>query len=192
MHQYIIINVMHAMTVVIHPDISQCMLDLVLGVESIIVGVQLTTGDHISVSRCNGMYQHHGVCLGNNNIIHCTGDAATALFTSSGVMQEDALHSVVKIDSIEKFVGAQGGKVTIVQQGDVRPDALFLMGHHNYNLISNNCEHFANHILNIQQESRQVNRVTTGVVVLLLVMLSIMFFRRGGYISWMRAFNPYY
>lgn len=176
------------MTVVIHPDISQCVLDLVLGVESIITGTQLTTGDHISVSRCNGMYQHHGVCLGNNNIIHCTGDAATALFTSSGAMRDDTLHSVVRIDSIEKFIGAQGGKVTIVQQGDVRPDVLFLVGHHNYNLISNNCEHFANYILNIQQESRQVNRVTVGVVVLLL-MLSVMFLRRNGYSSSMLAFN---
>lgn len=100
-------------------------------------------GDHIRVSR--GFYYHHGVYISNNEIIHFTGENEDAIldmeknkviatdlgrFLMNGRLEtkiytEEELNDLYPIKHIVKYARA-------------------CLGDMGYNLIFNNCEHFAN------------------------------------------------
>jgi Lecithin retinol acyltransferase len=103
-------------------------------------------GDHIKVNR--GIYSHHGILVGANEVIHYTGELAS---------KENA---VVRLDSLEQFLG--GGTLELVQYGmcfhedEVVLRARSRVGENLYDLFRNNCEHFARWCKTGEGHSEQV------------------------------------
>lgn len=114
-------------------------------------------GDHIKVKR--GIYDHHGIFIGADQVIHYTGELAAKA------------NAVVRLDSLESFL--DGGIPELVPYGECFPDERVInraqsrIGENLYDLFQNNCEHFARWCKTGVSESVQVRDVkagTTGTV----------------------------
>ena len=119
----------------------------------------LRFGDHIKVRRAWGLYSHHGVYIGNNNVLHLTGDpkrGLPALSWGEGM-------ATVRIDDMKDF--ENGGQSLVVKAVTKDLDkSLFLREvrelineDREYNLVWHNCEHFANNITHNKEESTQIH-----------------------------------
>lgn len=88
--------------------------------------INLEKGDHIYIN-C-GIYNHHGIYVGNNKVIH---------YLSKGISLMD----------METF--SRGYPIKIKQhifrkdKNEIVSRAYSRLGENRYNLIFNNCEHFA-------------------------------------------------
>ncbi len=111
-------------------------------------------GDHIRVRR-KGVYTHHGVCVGDGEVVHFSGSGS-----------DISPHGrEIKKDTIEVF--AAGGTVEVLEiaQDDRLPvaetvaRAISRIGERDYNVRKNNCEHFANWCVQDKNHSRQVELV---------------------------------
>lgn len=117
-------------------------------------------GDHIRVCRMNGLYYHHGIFIAADEVIHFTGD------DDDSVLDWSKAH-VIKTD-LQKFL--RGGTVEVKEYNDAELNDLYpvegivsyartCLGDDGYNLIFNNCEHFANAC---KYRSRQVENFFGG------------------------------
>ena len=120
-------------------------------------------GDHIRVRRMDGLYYHHGIFVSAEEVIHFTGD------DDDSVLDWSKAH-VIKTD-LQKFLC--GGEVEVKEYNDAELDDLFpvkgivsyaraCLGDDGYNLIFNNCEHFANACTLGKYRSRQVENFFGG------------------------------
>jgi len=116
----------------------------------------MARGDHIYVSR--GAHAHHGIDLGDGTVIHRHAPNGT---------KSDSL---VRLTTLDTF--AKGGAVEIRRYG-IRPDpdavvarARSMLGQPGYDLVFNNCEHFATWCVTGDSNSAQVETVvsSTGVI----------------------------
>lgn len=114
-------------------------------------------GDHIRVST-NGYY-HHGIYIGNDEVIQ---------FGHPFDMYQD--HSLIKVikSDIQDFL--RGGFLEVRQYSKkelkkkfdnekVIEIAMSKLGEGDYNLLYNNCEHFANFCVFGIKESKQVDSI---------------------------------
>eukprot|EP00164_Ancoracysta_twista_P002008 GFYU01002647.1.p1 GENE.GFYU01002647.1~~GFYU01002647.1.p1 ORF type:complete len:479 (-),score=97.27 GFYU01002647.1:475-1911(-) len=100
----------------------------------------LTAGDHIYVTRLDGTYEHHGVYIGDNTVVHYTGPH----------LPKGRL-ALIRTTTLKKFMGSTSDRVDVRRYSDGMHDsadivirrALKLVGAAQYNLLWNNCEHFA-------------------------------------------------
>ncbi|WP_434141507.1 lecithin retinol acyltransferase family protein (plasmid) [Pseudomonas luteola] len=116
-------------------------------------------GDHL-ISRRTG-YTHHGIHIGNNQVIHYSGFAKAYQ------------KGPISITSIEEF---RDGQNLIIKKHPKRKynsietitRALGRLGEGKYNLIFNNCEHFVNWCIHGSHRSHQVEqvKVAAGTAVL--------------------------
>lgn len=116
---------------------------------------KLIRGDVIRVSR--GLYDHYGVYAGNGRVIHYNGSI-------SGKLQSEPRVEEV---SMQKFL--DGSNTYEYWQLDdesdcYSPEETYLrarskLGEQNYDLVFNNCEHFARWCKTGEKESRQVRSV---------------------------------
>lgn len=121
----------------------------------------MAAGDHIRVLR--GFYWHHGIDSGDGTVIHYTG---TPFERNAAVKRES------------RNVFAEGGEVEVVSHPGgfgahkTIGRARSRMGEKKYDLVFNNCEHFALWCCPGEHRSEQVDVVTgmVGVVVPRLVM----------------------
>lgn len=120
-------------------------------------------GDHIRVSRLNGLYYHHGIYITDNEVIHFTGD------DDDSVLDWSKAH-VIRTD-LGKFL--DGGTVEVKEYNEDELADLYpvegivnyaraCLGDAGYHLIFNNCEHFANVCTLGRFRSRQVEDVLGG------------------------------
>ncbi|MBR6712068.1 MAG: lecithin retinol acyltransferase family protein [Selenomonadaceae bacterium] len=120
-------------------------------------------GDHIRVRRMNGLYYHHGIFVSAEEVIHFTGD------DDDSVLDWSKAH-VIRTD-LQKFLC--GGEVEVKEYSDAELDDLYpvegivsyaraCLGDDGYNLIFNNCEHFANACTLGKYRSRQVENFFGG------------------------------
>lgn len=120
-------------------------------------------GDHIRVRRINGLYYHHGIFVSNSEVIHFTGD------DDDSVLDWSKAH-VIKTD-LQKFL--RGGTVEVKEYTDAELADLYpvegivswaraCLGDGGYNLVFNNCEHFANACTLGKYRSRQVENFFGG------------------------------
>ncbi|HTS95378.1 MAG TPA: lecithin retinol acyltransferase family protein [Streptosporangiaceae bacterium] len=113
----------------------------------------LRRGDHIRAGR-PWTAHHDGIYLGDGSVIHLTG----------GTPEGGKAAARVQIDPLARF--AAGRPVTIQRYfGAHNPEevvarAMSRLGEGNYNLIFNNCQHFARWSATGDQESEQVRSVT--------------------------------
>ena len=110
---------------------------------------KMQNGDHLVVGRT--AYTHHGIYIGNGEVIHFSDD-----------------YGVERI-SLDEF--SQGKQVRVRDYGDssYSPEerverAKSRLGEDDYNLVTNNCEHFAAWVATGKHESKQVRNVTNVVV----------------------------
>lgn len=106
-------------------------------------------GDHIRVFR--GFYWHHGVFVGDGRVVHYSGEPARKR------------HAAIRLDCLGSFL--QGGVAEVVTYAprvshapsDVVRRARARVGEAGYNLMFNNCEHFARWCKLGERRSEQVD-----------------------------------
>lgn len=102
-------------------------------------------GDHIRVQRMNGLYAHHGVYVSDSEVIHFTGA------DDDSILDWDK----PKVISTDLAAFLKGGTLEVKEYTDEEfadlysPEQIIVyaracLGDKGYNLIFNNCEHFAN------------------------------------------------
>ncbi len=114
-------------------------------------------GDHIRVS-INGYY-HHGIYIGNDEVIQ---------FGHPFDMYQD--HSLIKVISSDVQDFLRGGFLEVRQYSKkelkkkfnnekIIEIAMSKLGEGGYNLLYNNCEHFANFCVFGIKESKQIDSI---------------------------------
>ena len=105
----------------------------------------MAAADHLQVPRQHGLFLHHGIDLGDGTVAHY-------------LEGREILRS-----SLLDF--SQGQPLTMVPYVDCSPTGVSLrramsrIGEQNYNLLFNNCEHFATWCKTGRHRSEQVNAV---------------------------------
>lgn len=115
-------------------------------------------GDHIRVNR--GIYAHHGIYIGDEEVIHFTG-------TEDDSILDWSKNEVIKTDLNYFLKGGQFEvkEYTYDELKDLYPVehivayARACLGDRGYNLVFNNCEHFANTCTLGRFRSKQVEKV---------------------------------
>lgn len=119
-------------------------------------------GDHIRVQRMNGLYAHHGIYVSDEEVIHFTGkdDDSILDWAKPEVIQTDLAYFLkggileVKEYTDEEFADLYSPEQIVTY-------ARACLGDKGYNLIFNNCEHFANVCTLGRFRSHQVEKVFT-------------------------------
>lgn len=111
-------------------------------------------GDHLVSSRLG--YSHHGLYIGNGEVIHYSG--FSELFDKGSI----------EVTTLEDFEQGRGSFVenhfVSVYDADERVErACSKLGEDSYNLLFNNCEHFVNWCFNGFKTSSQVNNAVVGL-----------------------------
>ena len=105
----------------------------------------MATADHLQVPRRHGLFNHHGIDLGDGTVAHY-------------LEGREILRSPVSEFS-------QGAVVSVLNHANASPAGVTLrramsrLGEQNYNLLFNNCEHFATWCKTGRHSSEQVDSV---------------------------------
>ena len=105
----------------------------------------MATADHLQVPRRHGLFNHHGIDLGDSTVAHY-------------LEGREILRS-----PISEF--SQGEVVSVLNHANASPAGVTLrramgrLGEQNYNLLFNNCEHFATWCKTGRHRSGQVDSV---------------------------------
>ena len=105
----------------------------------------MATADHLQVPRRHGLFNHHGIDLGDGTVAHY-------------LEGREILRSPVSEFS-------QGEVVSVMDHTNASPPGVTLrramsrLGEQNYNLLFNNCEHFATWCKTGRHRSEQVDSV---------------------------------
>ena len=89
----------------------------------------MAAADHLQVPRQHGLFNHHGIDLGDGSVAHY-------------LEGREILRS-----SVDDF--SQGQPISVIEHANTSPARVTLqramgrIGEQNYNLLFNNCEHFA-------------------------------------------------
>lgn len=113
----------------------------------------LHPGSHLSVSR--GVYDHHGIYIGNNQVIHYSGFAEAF---NKGCIEQTTLEKFLGGRDQFTVVNYPSNKVLYTNQQIVER-AYRCLGEDHYNLVFNNCEHFACWCVTGEKRSEQVRNV---------------------------------
>jgi len=109
---------------------------------------------HIKIKR--GLYWHHGVQLSDGTVVHYTG--------RGGEKTKTKKNALIQQTGMDKFVRDNPNPVVVVQHEKCFPTKLieerarWCIGEDDYDLIQNNCEHFAVWCVTGKDESKQVER----------------------------------
>lgn len=108
----------------------------------------LSAGSHLIVGR--GLYTHHGIYVGQDQVIHYSGMA-------SGISK-----GCVELTSLEEFSQGKTIKVKDYQKTpftghQICERAKSKIGESRYNILFNNCEHFATWCVTGEHYSEQAN-----------------------------------
>ena len=121
-------------------------------------------GDIIRVKRSKGYY-HFGIASSNNTVIHFTGDNNDSILDSKGVkVRETSLERFLRKDDLEVMFPYDSDfprDIVVARARDFIGQEEVLGG--KYNLVSNNCEHFARYCYYDEHESVQVETVVKVV-----------------------------
>ena len=105
----------------------------------------MPAADHLQVPRQHGLFNHHGIDLGDGTVAHY-------------LEGREILRS-----STDDF--SQGQPLTVIAHADASPTRVTLqramsrIGEQNYNLLFNNCEHFATWCKTGRHRSGQIDSV---------------------------------
>lgn len=121
----------------------------------------LQSGLHLMVSR--DLYTHHGIYIGDNQVIHYAGFAEAF---KKGAIEQTSLESFIGGVDNFKIVNYPSYQ-NIYAPEEIVHRAKSCLGEDDYNLLFNNCEHFACWCVTGKARSEQVQeimRYTTNAV----------------------------
>ncbi len=98
----------------------------------------LIIGDVVGVTR--GFYEHYGVYIGDGKMIHYYGESDTG---QDNVITETGFYEFLKGSSTYFIVDVDSLGLNCLDSVEVIKRAKENIGNKNYNLVFNNCEHFA-------------------------------------------------
>lgn len=127
----------------------------------------LTIGSHIKTSRTG--YSHHGIYCGDNKVVHYSGFAQLG---KKGSLEVTTLENFLGSEKKYYVIKYPANKVAFSSKNIVRR-ALSRVGENRYNLVFNNCEHFAAWCVTGKSESKQVKAVLTHTSTIAIVYKSI-------------------
>ena len=105
----------------------------------------MATADHLQVPRRHGLFNHHGIDLGDGTVAHYLEGRKILRSPVSEFSQGEVV-------SVINHVNASPTGVTLRR-------AMSRLGEQNYNLLFNNCEHFATWCKTGRHRSVQVDSV---------------------------------
>ncbi|MGO4329264.1 lecithin retinol acyltransferase family protein [Cupriavidus sp. 2TAF22] len=132
-------------------DISRCTtghrIDRLVGLPACSGNPILFPGAHVSTTRDG--YRHHGIYVGGGKVVHYSGFC------------EKWLSGQVEAVSVGEFASGQDLQIEFQALPAFSPmetveRACSRLGEHQYNLITNNCEHFCTWCIYGQSRSSQV------------------------------------
>ena len=104
----------------------------------------LTPGDQIRVNRGN-IYYHHGIYIGDNNVIHFSATNEDGLLNSKNVfVRIDSLNTFLKHSELEIAIYSDDELNNLYSKEEIINRAKASLGESGYDLFRNNCEHFSN------------------------------------------------
>lgn len=109
-------------------------------------------GDHVRVKRVG--YYHHGIEIGNNRVVHFTGEPGRKANAS---IQETSMDEFLDGGALETVPYARS--IPVEETVEVATQHL---GRTDYSLVFNNCEHFARYCKTKEHRSEQVEHVATN------------------------------
>lgn len=112
----------------------------------------LLPGDHLVARRFFGLYTHHGVYVGQHQVIHY---APAASESQKARVQLSSLNGFSHGSRLyrRRYIGVRkGDRHTVVAR------AKSCLGEAEYALLNNNCEHFAEWCVRGERSSAQVER----------------------------------
>lgn len=115
-------------------------------------------GDHIRVNR--GLYCHHGIYISDSEVIHFTGNENDSIldWSKPEVISSD-LDYFLKGDTLEVKEYTDDELEDLYPVDHIVQYARTCLGDKGYNLVFNNCEHFANTCTLGRFRSKQVEKV---------------------------------
>ena len=115
-------------------------------------------GDHIRVNR--GLYCHHGIYVSDSEVIHFTGNENDSIldWSKPEVISSD-LDYFLKGDTLEVKEYTDDELEDLYPVDHIVQYARTCLGDKGYNLVFNNCEHFANTCTLGRFRSKQVEKV---------------------------------
>ncbi len=121
---------------------------------------KLTPGDHIRVNR--GWYCHHGIYVGNDEVIHYCAEDGDGVHTPEEVC--------VRRTSLGQFCAGEFAEVYESRDkrkrrkpAEVVKYAESRLGTRGYDILNNNCEHFANECVFGEHKSEHIDSVRAQV-----------------------------
>ena len=114
---------------------------------------KLKLGMHISVSCV--FYTHHGIYVGDGMVVHYSGFAE---FGKKGYIEQTSLKEFLGDKNDFKII-QYSSNLSIYTPEQIVERALSRVGENSYNLIFNNCEHFACWCVTGKERSDQVDYV---------------------------------
>lgn len=103
----------------------------------------LEKGDHIRVLRIH--YYHHGIYLGNNEVIHYTAEDNDGIANPNDVkVRQTSLDFFASNSPVEKAIYSHREKKNRNPIETIIANATSHLGEGGYNFVNNNCEHFVN------------------------------------------------
>ena len=124
--------------------------------------IQPKRGDHIRVQR-SGLYSHHGIYISDEEVIHFTGadDDSVLDWSKCEVICTD-IAGFLRGGTAEVKIYSDDELTNLYPVEHIAAYARACLGDKDYNLVFNNCEHFANVCTLGRFRSIQVERVLCG------------------------------
>lgn len=120
------------------------------------------TSNHIRTNR--GVYFHHGIYISDDEVIHFTGtDADNVLNWSKNEVISTSLVEFLRGDELEVKNYTNEEMQDLYPVDHIINYARACLGDRGYNLVFNNCEHFANECTLGRFRSLQVERVLSAI-----------------------------
>ncbi len=112
---------------------------------------KIRKGDHLYVYKAGGTYSHHGLYVGDGNVVHYAGFA------------KKFSRAPIEIVTLEEFAGGCTIYLKKYNQRRFERDsvvdrAISRVGENCYSIFNNNCEHFVFWCITGKHKSKQVNR----------------------------------
>ena len=127
----------------------------------------LTIGSHIKTART--VYSHHGIYCGNGKVVHYSGFAEAF---KKGKLEITTLAAFLGSETKYYVIEYPSDKVKFSSKEIIRR-ALSRVGEDSYNIVFNNCEHFAAWCVTGKSESKQVRTVLSSTTVVAVTYKSI-------------------
>jgi hypothetical protein len=159
--------------------ISEKIDNIIENSKPVAINKKVKKGDIIGVDR--GIYEHYGIYLGENQVIHFTSFSGnlsdnkimitkmdhffgeqTSIFVFNPYTQDKQNASLVNAVALMSFENNNGIQMKHYSVEETISRAYGELGKNDYNLVVNNCEHFAVWCKTGVHKSFQVDRVLKG------------------------------